>query len=130
MVVISVNCNKQQIYVSISFDLRRMPSKSDADIKCEMKWKLCRKHGWSGPVPEDSLVKDSVDSHEIPRGRRIADDLKKESYVIYQRKRGFSLKGMPELEQLARELRDQCGYNTIQIEATISPFHRAGGFTD
>lgn len=105
-----------------------MAKKSDGDIECEMKWKLCRRHGWSGPVPEDDLVRDSVDSHEIPRGRRIAEALKKESYVIYQRQRGFSLKGMPELDQLARELRDQCGYDAIQIEATISPFRRAGGF--
>ena len=41
---------------------------------------------------------------------------------------GFSLKGMPEQAALSRELRDQCGYTALQIEATLSPFGRADGF--
>jgi hypothetical protein len=107
-------------------------SRSDADIECLMKWKLCRRHGWSQSISKRDLAKATVGSNssDIPRAERIADGLKKKPYVIYQRQRGFSLKGMPEIERLAYELRDQCSYTEFQIETTVSPFERAGGFDD
>ena len=101
---------------------------SDDEIECALKWKLVRKHGWSGPIPEEKLVRDALPASEVARGREICETLKQKTYVVYQRGRGFSLKGMPEQAVLARELRDQCGYTELQIEATLSPFGRAGGF--
>lgn len=61
-----------------------------------------------------------IDLGERPRSRRVA----------YQRGRGFSLKGMSQQEDPARELRDRYGHTELQIEATLSPFGRAGGFDD
>jgi hypothetical protein len=37
---------------------------------------------------------------------------------------------MSQQEDPARELRDRYGYTELQIEATLSPFGRAGGFDD
>ena len=101
---------------------------SDDEIECALKWKLVRKHGWSGPISEEKLVRDALPASEVARGREICETLKQKTYVVYQRGRGFSLKGMPEQAALARELRDQCSYTELQIEATLSPFGRAGGF--
>ena len=101
---------------------------SDDEIACALKWKLVRAHGWSGPIPEDDLVRDALPATEVSQGREVCERLKQKEYVTYQRGRGFSLKGMPEQAVLARELRDQCSYTELQIEATLSPFGRAGGF--
>ena len=101
---------------------------SDDEIECALKWKLVRKHGWSGPIPEDDLVRDALPASQVSRGRELCEQLKGKEYVIYQRGRGFSLKGMPEQTVLARELRNECSYTELQIEATLSPLGRAGGF--
>ena len=101
---------------------------SDEEIECALLWKLARTHGWSGSIPADDLVRDALPGHEDPRGHEICEELKRMAYVTYQRGQGFSLEGMPEQEELAYELRDRCGYTELQIEATLSPFGRAGGF--
>lgn len=101
---------------------------SDNEIACALKWKLVRSHGWSGPIPEEDLVRDALPASEVSRGREVCETLKRKEYITYQRGRGFTLKGMPEQAVLARELRDECSYTELQIEATLSPFGRAGGF--
>lgn len=100
---------------------------SDDDLRADLLWKLARRHGWSGWVSEDALVDKALKDSQAPRGRNICKELRKENYVICQRSRGYRIKGMPEQEELAEELR-KYGYGKMRIEATLSPFERSGGF--
>lgn len=100
-----------------------------AELKCELLWKLCRKHGWGAPIPERDLVDLALCSSDQGIGKRIVDELVREPYVEYRSGRGYSLKNDPDAQaQAAARLRSSCGYLDLQIEATLSRFRQAGGF--
>ena len=76
-----------------------------------------------GRTGYDELVR-AVPSHERGRARDVANDLKHDPYTIYRPGRGFKL-DHSRIDDLARLLRDQCGYSEFRIETTLSHF---GGF--
>lgn len=101
---------------------------SDDTILCRLKWELASSHTWAGPIPKDEFV-NVLDAADQGRGRELAEKLKQKSYVTWQRGRGFGVKNSPdEQAKLAVELRDDCGYLEIQVEAKLSRFEQAGGF--
>lgn len=104
-----------------------MPAPSE--LKCRLLWKLCRKHGWGSPVPRDDLVSWALPDSDQGRGREIVEDLLDEPYTGFQRGAGYSIRNDPDSQaQAAYRLRSECGYTTVQIEATLSRFQQAGGF--
>ncbi len=108
-----------------------MPSdrKPDSTVKCDLLWKLCRRHGWSTPVPRDVLVNDALESTEQGRGKQLVAELLEEPYIAYQRGKGYSVENSPDAQaKAAFRLRETCGYSGIQIESTLSRFDQAGGF--
>jgi hypothetical protein len=97
--------------------------------KCQLLWKLCRKHGWGTPVPKDVLVDLALKSSDQGRGKDIAEELVTEPYIGYQQNKGYSVKNDPDSQaKVAFLLVSECGYNKIQVEATLSRFKQAGGF--
>lgn len=94
----------------------------DDEIRCQLLWRLVREHGWSKWVAEDHLVNRALPNSDIGRGRRICKALRDEPYIIWQRGRGYRIKGLPEQEILARELRDQCAFTEFQIISSLSHF--------
>ncbi len=103
--------------------------KSDSTIKCNLLWKLCRRHGWSTPIPRDDLVIAALESSEQGRGKRLVAELLTEPDISYQRNRGYRIRNSPDAQAYAAfRLRESCGYSTLQIESTLSRFKQAGGF--
>lgn len=102
---------------------------SAAEIKCSLLWTLCRRHGWSTPIPESDLVDFALQTTDQGRGKRLVAELLDEPYVGYQRGSGYSVKNSPDAQaKAAFRLRDTCHYTELQIEATLSRFQQAGGF--
>lgn len=61
----------------------------------------------------------------------MIDELKSEPYTVFQRGRGLQLKNDPDSQAVvAFELRDDCDHTELQIEATLSRFFQAGGFSE
>lgn len=105
-------------------------STSRTQLKCRQLWKLCRRHGWSSPISRDALVNLALESAIQGQGRDIVHDLIEEPYIEFHVGRGYSLKNNPDAQaQAAYRLKDVCGYSEIQIEATLSRFEQAGGFS-
>lgn len=104
---------------------------SESEIKCYLQWKLCRTHGWGSPVPKEALVDLALDSVEQGRGKELIEDLIQEPYIEYQEGKGYQIKNSPDAQaKLAFHLEETCGYDRIQIEATLSRFKQAGGFDE
>lgn len=100
-----------------------------AELKCELLWKLCRKHGWGTPVLESVLVDLALTTSDQGAGKEAVEELVDEPYVEYRRGRGYSIRNDPNAQaQAAHRLRSSCGYLELQIEATLSRFEQAGGF--
>jgi hypothetical protein len=95
---------------------------NDDEIRCRLLWRLVREHGWSKWVPEDSLVNRALPDSEIGRGREVCEALRSEPYLVWQHERGYRIKGLPEQETLARELRDRCDFTELQISSSLSHF--------
>lgn len=95
-----------------------MANDNDCHELCRLAWRLTRRHGWSGPIPEQDLL-NALDSHAQGRGKReLLDDLCDLDFVD---RRGGGYIIVPNTwEDLAYFLRDNCGYTEIQIEATLS----------
>lgn len=118
---------KRQGIVAVMSPGTSAPS-SDRAILCDLKWVVAR-HTWSTPIPKADLVRLALDAADQGRGKELCDDLKKKSYITWQRGRGFEVKNSPdEQAKLAVELRDTCNYDEIQIEPRLSRFEQAGGF--
>lgn len=96
---------------------------TDVELKCAMIWRLARSHGWANWIPADDLIK-AVPSHERGQARDIMDQLKREPYITHHGNRGFKINNS-QVDILADELRDDCGYSEFRIIATLSHF---GGF--
>lgn len=88
-----------------------------------MLWRLARSHGWARWIPEADLVR-AVPSHERGRARRLVEDLAGEPIVVRHPQRGLKL-SHDQIDHLARELRDVCGFSEFLVETTLSHF---GGF--
>lgn len=102
---------------------------ADSRIKCSLFWKLCRRHGWGSPVPEDALVDMALARVEQGRGKKLVKELRTESYIEHQEGKGYKVKNSPdEQAKAAFRLRDTCSYSELRIEATLSRFEQAGGF--
>ncbi|GAB3036815.1 hypothetical protein GCM10025298_27840 [Natronobiforma cellulositropha] len=102
---------------------------TDAEIKCELLWKICRRHGWSTPIAQEDLVNLALDRTEQGRGKRLVTELLDEPYMQYQRGRGYRVANSPDAQAVAAfRLRETCQYTTLQIETTLSRFQQAGGF--
>lgn len=106
-----------------------MAGPSDSAIRCKLLWKLARMHTWSDYVPVRQLLIAALDTADHDVGRAVVDDLKTEPVTIFQEGRGIRLKNDPDSQAVvAFELRDQCNFTELQIEATLSRFSQAGGF--
>ena len=105
-------------------------SGSSSHLKCRLLWKLCRKHGWGSPVPRDALLNLALQDSDQGYGETLVDDLLEEPYIEHDDVRGgYQVKNNPDSQaQAACRLQSDCGYATIQIEATLSRFKQAGGF--
>jgi hypothetical protein len=94
---------------------------TDDEIICRFLWRLARNHGWSSAIP----IPDLVAIANIPdekRGRRLCETtLTNKRYVGYHRGRNVVWLKVPH-DDLAYDLRDDCGYSTLRIEATLSHF--------
>lgn len=103
---------------------------SDAQLKCELLWKLCRRHGWGGAISKDGLTDLALDASSQGSGRKIVEQLIDESYITYQRGNGYRVKNDPDSQaEAAYRLKNSCGWSELQIEATLSRFEQAGGFS-
>lgn len=99
------------------------------EAKCDLLWRLCRRHGWASPISKDGLTDLAFKSSSQGQGRELVDDLLDEPFICYQRGRGYWVKNDPDSQaQAAYRLRGVCGYTELQIEATLSRFEQAGGF--
>lgn len=86
-------------------------------------------HTWSGYVSESDLLDAALDTEGHDTGREVIEELKNEPYTVFQHNRGLQLKNDPDSQAIvAFELRDNCGFTELQIEATLSRFLQAGGF--
>lgn len=94
----------------------------DQVMVCTLLWKLARTHGWSSEVTVQDLVSDANIQDE-EKGREVArNQVSDKSYVGYhQGKDTIWLKAPPE-DTLYYDLRDACGYDELQIEATFSSY--------
>lgn len=94
----------------------------DQSTVCAILWKLARTHGWSTEVAVSDLVSDA-DVRDEQHGREVArNQVANKSYVRYhQGKDTIWLSGPPD-DQLYYDLRDDCGYTELQIEATFSSY--------
>lgn len=92
------------------------------DIECALLWKLARTHGWSAEVDVSQLTRDA-NVHNEKRARDVArNQLADRDFIGYhQGKDTIWLKGPPS-EDVAYHLRDECGYNEIQIETTFGDY--------
>lgn len=100
-----------------------------SELKCELLWKLCRKHGWGAPIPKRVLVDLALEASEQGRGKAVVEELVEEPYVQYRRGEGYGIVNDPDGQaQAAVRLQSSCGYLELQIEATLSRFEQAGGF--
>lgn len=63
-------------------------------------------------------------THERGRARTVVQELIGEPYITHHRNRGFKIDNS-QIDALADELHEICGYSTFRIEATLSHF---GGF--
>lgn len=94
---------------------------SDAEIRCQLLFSLSRKHGWGGWVAEDTLIR-TLPKSERGRARQdILLKLRDGPLVVYQRDRGYKI-NHDAIDDLAYELRDDCEYSELRIEATLSHF--------
>ena len=94
---------------------------SDTEIRCQLLFFLSRKHGWAQWIPEDELV-GTVPVSERGRARQeILPELQQSPLTIHQRDRGYKI-NHDRIEDLAYELRDECTYSELRIEATLSHF--------
>lgn len=94
---------------------------TEPEIRCQLLFSLSRKHAWARWVPKDELLR-TLPKSERGRARRdVLPDLQKEPLVVYQRDRGYKI-NHDTIEELARELRDECEYSELRIEATLSHF--------
>lgn len=109
------------------------PDGDDAErlrLKCRLIFRLCRRHTWGSPIPQDRLLRLSMRRNEFPLGREICEELKYEPYVTFRHGGGFGIKNDPTAQaRVAWFLRERCGYTELQIEATLSRFAQAGGFS-
>lgn len=104
---------------------------SRSQLKCELLWKLCRKHGWASPLSEDALIGLALESADQGDGREVVGELVEEPYITYRRGEGYSVKNDPDVQaQAAYRLISVCGYLEIQVEPTLSRFEQAGGFDE
>jgi hypothetical protein len=102
---------------------------SISQIKCELLWKLCRRHGWGAPISEDALLNLALSDTNQATGRAVVGELLQEPYIVFRTDDGYSVKNDPDSQaQAAYRLKSTCGYTEIQIEATLSRFEQAGGF--
>lgn len=92
------------------------------DIECALLWKLSRLHGWGGEVTVSKLVRDApVEDRE--RAREIArNQLASRSFIGYHPGRDTIWISGPPSSQLFYHLRDECGYSSIQLQATFSSY--------
>lgn len=103
---------------------------SEAEIKCELLWKLCRRHGWKKQgVSREDLVTEALADTEQGRGRQLVGELLNEPYLKPKAADRYHVKNNPRAQaKAAFRLRDTCGYTDLQIESTLSRFQQAGGF--
>lgn len=94
---------------------------SDAEIRCQLLFSLSRKHGWGGWVPEADVIRTLPKSEHGRARREILPELRDSPLVIHQRDRGYKI-NHDSLSDLAHELRDDCEYSELRIEATLSHF--------
>lgn len=95
---------------------------SDEEIECALTFELSRKHAWAQAVGVDDLVGDSNVLDE-QRGRNIArNTLPKRSFIGYHQGKEQLWLEIPPADALAQFLRDNCGYNELQIEATLDSY--------
>jgi hypothetical protein len=94
---------------------------SDVEIKCAMLWQLTRSHGWANWIHADALIKALTRTRPA---RYITDEMKREPYIKFYQNRGFKINNS-QIDILAEELRDACGYSEFRITTTLSHF---GGF--
>mgnify|MGYP000229968726 CR=1 FL=1 len=98
-------------------------------MKCDLLWKLCRRHGWGSPIPKEDLVGLALEDVDQGRGKAVVKELLREPYIGYQRGNGYSIGNDPDSQaQAAFRLRSSCAISSLRIEATLSRFEQAGGF--
>lgn len=92
------------------------------DIECALLWKLARTHGWSTEVDVSDLAREAAVQDE-QKARDIArNQLANRDYIRFHPGRDtIWLKGPP-CDDAAYDLRDECGYSEIQIEATFGDY--------
>lgn len=95
----------------------------------QLVFKLCRRHGWGSPIPEDDLVNLALHSSDQGRGRTLVGDLVSEPYIGFRSSSGYFVRNDPDSQAYAAyRLQSTCGYTKLQIEGTLSRFAQAGGF--
>jgi len=103
---------------------------NDLEMKCSLLWKLCRKHTWGGPITKEGLVDLALKSSDEGRGKRLVEELIGEPYITRTRNGGYRVKNNPDSQaQAAFRLTTTCGYDELRVEATLSRFKDAGGFS-
>lgn len=102
----------------------------DGEIKCRLLWSLARRHGWASPVDATTLVSSALPTAEQGMGRELLGALAREPYVDRVGESSYALRNDPDSQAVAAaRLTDTCGYTTLQVEATLSRFAQAGGFS-
>lgn len=103
---------------------------SDVVLRCSLLWTLCRKHRWGGPITKEGLVDLALESSDQGRGKEVVEDLVEEPYITLTRNNGYRVKNDPDSQaQAAYRLTTTCGYDEFRVEATLSRFDDAGGFS-
>lgn len=103
---------------------------SDSELKCTLLWKLCRKHRWGGPITKEGLVDLALKSSDQGRGKSVVEELIQEPYITLTRNNGYRVKNDPDSQaQAAYRLTTTCRYDEFRVEATLSRFKSAGGFS-
>lgn len=93
----------------------------EQEVVCQLLWKLARRHGWSQWISLDALVRD-LSVQDERRAREIFEaQVAKKEYVEYHPGREEVKLNVPH-ENLAYDLRDDCGFSELRIEATLSHF--------
>lgn len=102
---------------------------SPCQLKCDLLWALCRKHGWGQFVSSERLLRDGLPSSQRGHGRAVLDELVWEPYVEFYPGRGSRIGNDPDSQALATvRLEQTCGLPRLTVEATLSRFEQAGGF--
>jgi len=72
----------------------------------------------------------ALKSSDQGRGKELVEELIREPYITRTRNDGYRVKNDPDSQaQAAYRLTTTCGYDEFRVEATLSRFDQAGGFS-